>query len=118
MPRPDAGDEQPVADPPADVAVVGLDRVLGRLKAQQRQRRISSTTAAVLAVDDPDQPERDPGEEQPVGAGQVLQVGRASRCAPGPSGQGQLGRLDRADRAVAGRPRSSCAARRSPRRAG
>ena len=35
---PGAGDEQPVADPPRDDAVVVFDRVLGPAEAQQRQR--------------------------------------------------------------------------------
>src|SRR5205085_10562485 len=71
------GHQQTVPDAPADLSMIGLERVLRRLEAQESERPSQEHhRALVLAVDDADQAERDPAEKAPVGAGEVPPVGR------------------------------------------
>ena len=68
------GDQQAVADAPADDAAVARHVVLGRVEAQQHERAPDQHhRALVLAVVDADEAERDPRQVPPVRAREALE---------------------------------------------
>ena len=97
-----AGDQQPVADPPAHAPVVAREVVLGGVEAQQGERPPEEHDRAfVLAVDHADRAQGHTGEEPPVGARQVLEVGGVPHPLPIRIGERELGQLHGPDRPVA-----------------
>ena len=97
---PGRGDEQPVADPPAHDAAVGVHLVLGRVEAQQHERgRSAPRRARPRRVGDADEPERHAREVLPVGAREALEVHRRPDRVELLLGHDEVGGLDRAHRA-------------------
>ena len=95
------GDEDAVADPPADDPVLVVHRVLRRVEAQQHERAADEHDGALgRRVDDADQPERHAREVLPVRAGEPLEVHRRPDRLERLRGHRQVGGLDGPDRAL------------------
>src|SRR5437763_6650311 len=68
-------DEQPALDSPCDRAPRRFDLVVRPVEADQDERAAEEDDlAAVVAVANPDQPERDLREEDPVRAREILEI--------------------------------------------
>ncbi len=100
------GHEQALLDPPRDHAAVALGLVLGLVEGEQHERPPEHRDlAAVLAVEDPEDPQRDPREEPPVGGRQALEVLGAPDAVELRAGERDLGLLLGAHAAVGRRLR-------------
>ena len=95
------GDEDPVADAPADHAALVVHRVLGRAEAQQHERsRDQHDVALGRRVGDADQAERHAREVLPVRAREPLQVHRRPDRVELARRHREVRGLDRAHRAA------------------
>ena len=100
-PAPAPRHQHAAVDGPGDRAAVGVELVLRLVEPEQDERAAQEhDVARVLAVEHPDQPEREARQEAPVGARQPLQVlGRPDLLELGARDR-DLGHLPAPERAV------------------